>query len=269
MVAVEEWRECARCSDQCPLDRHHFAPTYTNRDGRVSYRRVCRRCDSERVKAHDRALRANPETREEYLAKRRAIHASYAERHPDKVAAWKDADNERGKTPEERAKANARRRERYARDIEASRERAREAYHADIERSRERQRQRYQRRKDDPERWARYQEAQRAWANANRERVRENHRIWVRLHAEQEGREFRKGKRREAEEFPPVSVVPIMPVIKRLCERYTPSGASAITGADHKVIKTILSGTGTITFDMADRICCRLDYNLWEFWPDA
>lgn len=273
MVAVTEWRACKECADVLPLDRHHYAPTYVRKDGITRYRRTCRHCTVLAVQARDRMMRSLPETREAYLAERRRLFKQYAERNPENAAKWKAHKKYARRTEEQRERYNANRRRRYAENKEESRRKAREAYHANIDARRASLRASYARRKADPIRWAEYREHQKRWSDENRDRVNENRRMWTRLQAEREGRKFyaRKGRKAEiVERFDPLPVAPLTDTIARLVDHYGITAVCAMTRVDHKYIKLILSNAegATVPFDAADRICCGLGYNLFEFWPE-
>jgi ribosomal protein L40E len=123
-LAVSEWQGCRECLARLPLDAGHFQTTYRRKtDGVMRYRHICRRCEAARVSRRDRELRTNPETRDAYLAKRREITRDYEERHPEQAEKRKASDREYAKLPEVKAQRNAKRRQRYAADIEASRAR--------------------------------------------------------------------------------------------------------------------------------------------------
>jgi ribosomal protein L40E len=272
-LAVSEWQGCRECLARLPLDAGHFQTTYRRKtDGVMRYRHICRRCEAARVSRRDRELRTNPETRDAYLAKRREITRDYEERHPEQAEKRKASDREYAKLPEVKAQRNAKRRQRYAADIEASRARGRERYHRNPERSRQILRETYARRKADPARWARYAEAQRQWSAEHRDQINENRRIWHRLKAEQEGRQVRGYRidRRTPETMDSLTVHPIAPVVARLVDAYGMHDVAVMTNLSARLLARIVANEpdAVIAFDSGDQLCCALGYNLFDFWPD-
>lgn len=293
MVLVDEWRECKECSSRSPLDRWHFQPTYRRKsDGVQGYRRVCRVCESRRACGRDKQLRSDSETREAYLAARRASNARYLETHPEKRAQFEEAKKEANRCAPPRRRREATSDERRA---TARKERARYRKHKRAERRRNRER--YHKLRNDPEAWTQYLEVKRRWIAENRERVNANRKRWYienrerireaqrqwhqenrervnderkinrRLQAEREGRTMRPGKPEpQARESLPVA--PVASYIERLANAYGSTEAAALAGVDGKTIRHILSREGEISFNAADTICVRLGFNLFDFWPD-
>jgi hypothetical protein len=271
MVYVESWRECKGCHDRLPLDVHHFQPSHVRKDGGVNYRRTCRHCEVLAVQRRDRQLRTDPETREEYLTKRRTLYDQYVERHPDKEREWRASDRQRRKSPEAIARINSRRREKYAADREAMRARGREDYYRNREKRRQQLRESYLRRKADPERWARYRQMQKQWSDENRDRINENRRIWTRLKAEREGRQIRNRPTRTPELPESLPVVPLLTsIITRLVDAYGMANVEGLVPVSARVLWRIVHAepNAVIAFDTGDQICCSLGYNLWDFWPE-
>lgn len=275
-AAVPYWRTCRDCGATLPLDDGHYVVSHRlAKTGRKRFRNECRICNSRKVREADKAMRSNPATREAYLAKRRAINDRFLAEHPDKAEEYRRRRSETVaiRTREQRDADNARKRDRYARDPERMRARAREDYARNRALKRQQLRESYARRKADPERWAHYLETQRQWTRENRDRINENRRIWIRLRAEREGRRMRKSHIQRKPEPLGVEILPVAPVkdfLDRLVERYGLSEAGLMASVDPTFVSRVLRGeVDTIRFDTADRICSSLDFNLFDFWPDA
>jgi hypothetical protein len=277
-AAVPFWRTCRDCGETLPLDNVHFVVTHrlTKAHGsRQRYRNECRMCNVRRAREADRAMRSNPATREAYLAKRRAVNNRFLAEHPDKAEAYSQRRSaaQAMRTREQKDADNRRKRKRYERDGDRMREQAREDYARHRAKRRQQLREAYARRKADPERWEHYREVQRQWAKENRERINDNRRIWVRLRAEREGRRFRQPRVEREPEPLSVESLPVAPIVgflNRLVERYGINEAGAMASVDPTLVSRIIRGkVETIRFDTADRICSSLEFNLFDFWPDA
>lgn len=268
MVAVEEWRECNSCGDKLPLDRHHYAVASRRKDGGECLSRKCRRCRAQSTLEADKAMRSNPATRDAYLAKRREINKRWLDKHPERKREYNRRSAER-RTPEQQEALNRAKRERYPDRAEEHRQKERERYHRNPERVRAKQRAAYRRMKKDKKRWRHYLAMQRRWREENRERVLENRRIWTRLKAEREGRAMRPGKPRPEPRITLPVVEPLSTFIERLVNAYGQLEAAAMAGVDGKIIRQIVMRQGTLTLNVADTICTRLNFNLFDFWPET
>lgn len=230
MVAVDEWRECKECHDVMPLDRHHYAVSYVRRsDGVERFRHQCRRCKTREMQRRDKRLRHDPATRDAYLAERRFQLEQYAKRHPDVIAKSK--------------------------------------------------RESFRRMMDDPERAEHYRQSRAVYYRENADRIRENARLRWHLNAEQEGRTIAtrpvlQGDATSRKPLPimrreMLPVAPIVPLLKRLADAYGASEAAVIAGVDDNFVGRAIRGeVSQIELVTGDRICCRLGFNLFDFWPD-
>lgn len=230
MVLVEEWRTCKDCKDTMPLDVQHFYVDGVNAEGVTRYRGACRLCISRRASERDRQLRYNPETRETYLETRRM---------------------------QDRA-----------------------AYHRDPVKHAERKRAQWLAIKADPERRARYKAWREQWRETNRQTLREYERMDHRLRAEREGRTVISnrpillpdgswGQAPSRESVMRLDVGPVMPLLQRLAKAYGVKDAAVMTGLDDSALSRLLKGAQPhLDLDTADRLCIRLGFNLFDFWPD-
>jgi DNA-binding Xre family transcriptional regulator len=277
-ASVPFWRTCRDCGNTLPLDDVHFAVTHRltkARGSRQRFRNECRMCNVRKAREADKAMRTNPATREAYLAKRRAVNNRYLAEHPDKAEEYSERRSvaQAMRTREQKDADNQRKRERYERDGDRLRAVAREDYARNRAKRRQQLREAYARRKADPERWAHYRDMQQQWAAENRDRINENRRIWIRLRAEREGRDMRKSHLERKLEPLAVESLPVAPIqgfLGRLAERYGLTEAGAMASVDPTIVARIIKGEiASIRFDTADRICSSLNFNLFDFWPEA
>jgi hypothetical protein len=102
MILLPPMRSCKTCSVRMPEDRWHYERSRTRKDGTVTLRRACRRCQSRQACQRDRENRNNPEVAADYRARRALSARNYAKANPDTVRAnqarWREkeyADPER------------------------------------------------------------------------------------------------------------------------------------------------------------------------------
>jgi hypothetical protein len=247
---------------------------------------------AKRRKANADWSERNPDKREQYLDTDRESRKSPERKE---AANYDRRQQYRRNIEAERARA----RERYHKDVERSRELMRRRYRKlkrdpkRWEAYREAQRRWYDANRDHVRevhrRWRkenadRVREVQRIWRELNRDRLKEsrrqyaaenrvtineNRRISHRLKAEREGRPYRYRPEAITQTRWRLPVEPLRPLFTRLVATYGASETEAMTSADHKHIERIINGDqdATLAFDVCDRICVRLGFNLFDFWP--